>query len=123
MNGAMDMLGRAAMNRAKRGIYVGKQVRFGNNVSFSKRRTRRTFQPNVQTKTFYSKILDREIQLRVTAKAIRCIQKAGNFDTFILEKEHLTQDSDIAQKLRKEMLCKLPPAPKDEKVWTKFPYY
>mmetsp|Transcript_2875 Transcript_2875/g.3284 ORF Transcript_2875/g.3284 Transcript_2875/m.3284 type:complete len:126 (-) Transcript_2875:2185-2562(-) len=125
MNSAAEMFGRGAINRAKRGIYAGKTVRFGNNVSFSKRRTRRTFKPNIQTKTYYSKILDREIKLRVSTKAIRCINKAGNFDTFILQKDHLIADSEVAQQLRKEMQKTLnkqqvmPPA----REWTKFPYY
>jgi len=88
-------------------------------------RTRRTFKPNIQTKTYYSKILDREIKLRVSTKAIRCINKAGNFDTFILQKDHLIADSEVAQQLRKEMQKTLnkqqvmPPA----REWTKFPYY
>ena len=103
MNSAADQFGRASMNRAKRGIYVGKQVMSGHNVSFSNRRTKRTFMPNVQTKTYYSKLLNREIKLRVTTKAMKCIKKAGNFDKFIMEKEHLTHDSEIAAKLREEM--------------------
>jgi hypothetical protein len=30
--------GRAAMNRAQRGLYAGREVTFGNNVSFSERK-------------------------------------------------------------------------------------
>ena len=39
---------RAVMNRADRGLYGGKEILFGNNVSHSMRHTRRTWKPNVQ---------------------------------------------------------------------------
>ena len=41
---------RQPLNRARRGLYGGKRVIFGNNVSHSKRRTRRSCKPNVQQK-------------------------------------------------------------------------
>jgi large subunit ribosomal protein L28 len=41
---------RQPLNRARRGLYGGKRVIFGNNVSHSKRRTRRRWKPNVQHK-------------------------------------------------------------------------
>ena len=41
---------RQPLNRARRGLYGGKRVIFGNNVSHSKRRTRRQWKPNVQHK-------------------------------------------------------------------------
>lgn len=33
--------------RSRRGLYDGKDIRTGNNVSFSERKTRRKFKPNV----------------------------------------------------------------------------
>jgi large subunit ribosomal protein L28 len=49
----------------------------GNNVSHSKRRTRRTFQPNLFDKKFYLPEEDRYVQLRVSAAGIRTINKKG----------------------------------------------
>ena len=46
-----------ASNRSKRGIYAGKDIRFGNNISFSHRKTRRTFKPNAQRKRLWSETL------------------------------------------------------------------
>ena len=66
--------------------------------------TRRTFKPNVQRKTFFSDILEKKVKLNVTTSAIRCIDKAGGFDKFIINSTKLTRDSDIATKLRSEML-------------------
>ena len=49
----------------------------GNNVSHSKRRTKRTFQPNLFDRRFYLAEEDRYINLRVSAQGIRTINKKG----------------------------------------------
>ena len=49
----------------------------GNNVSHSKRRTKRTFQPNLFDRKFYLEEEDRYVTLRVSAQGIRTINKNG----------------------------------------------
>lgn len=49
----------------------------GNNVSHSKRRTKRVFLPNLFDKKFYLAEEDRYVTLRVSAKGIRTISKKG----------------------------------------------
>ena len=49
----------------------------GNNVSHSKRRTKRTFMPNLFKKKFYMPDEDRWISLTVSAAGIRTINKNG----------------------------------------------
>jgi large subunit ribosomal protein L28 len=49
----------------------------GNNVSHSKRRTKRTFKPNLFDKRFYLEEEDRYVTLRVSAQGIRTINKNG----------------------------------------------
>jgi large subunit ribosomal protein L28 len=56
---------------------TGKKVITGNNVSHSKRRTRRKFYPNLIDKKFYLPEENRFIELRVCAKGIRMINKKG----------------------------------------------
>ena len=56
---------------------TGKKVIVGNNVSHSKRRTRRKFYPNLFDKRFYLPDEDRWIKLRVSASGIRIINKKG----------------------------------------------
>ena len=56
---------------------TGKKVIVGNNVSHSKRRTRRKFYPNLFDKRFYLPEEDRWIKLRVSASGIRIINKKG----------------------------------------------
>lgn len=45
---------RFASGRAERGLYNGKDIRTGNNVSFSERKTKRKFKPNVFKKVCFS---------------------------------------------------------------------
>jgi large subunit ribosomal protein L28 len=56
---------------------TGKKVISGNNVSHSKRRTRRKFYPNLFSKRYYLPEEDRWIRLRVSASGIRIINKKG----------------------------------------------
>jgi len=56
---------------------TGKKVMVGNNVSHSKRRTRRKFYPNLFDKKFYLPEEDRWVKLRVSAAGIRTINKKG----------------------------------------------
>jgi len=49
----------------------------GNNVSHSKRRTKREFAPNLKTKRFWSEEEKRFITLKVSAAGIRTINKNG----------------------------------------------
>jgi large subunit ribosomal protein L28 len=73
--------------RARRGLYDGKDVRAGNNVSFSMRHTKRKFRPNVFIKRVYSEILDSMIPFHMTAAALRTIDKYGGLDNYLLKKE------------------------------------
>ena len=56
---------------------TGKKMMVGNNVSHSKRRTKRTFQPNLFDRKFYLEEEKRYISLRVSAQGIRTINKNG----------------------------------------------
>ena len=56
---------------------TGKKLMVGNNVSHSKRRTKRKFYPNLFTKKFFLVEEDRWVTLRVSASGIRNINKKG----------------------------------------------
>jgi large subunit ribosomal protein L28 len=56
---------------------TGKKVVVGNNVSHSKRRTKRRFYPNLFKKKFYLPEEDRWVTLNVSAAGIRTINKIG----------------------------------------------
>ena len=56
---------------------TGKKVMVGNNVSHSKRRTKRVFLPNLFVKRYYFPEEDRYVSLKVSAHGMRIINKKG----------------------------------------------
>lgn len=56
---------------------TGKRMMVGNKVSHSNSKTKRRFYPNLQTKKFYLPEEDMWVTLRVSAGAIRTINKKG----------------------------------------------
>lgn len=56
---------------------TGKKRVIGNNVSHSKRRTKREFAPNLRTKKFWLEEENRFVTLKVSAAGIRTINKNG----------------------------------------------
>ncbi len=56
---------------------TGKRAMVGNNVSHSKRRTKRKFHPNLFDKKFFLPEENRWVELKVSASGIRNINKMG----------------------------------------------
>ncbi|MDP4738817.1 MAG: hypothetical protein RL762_350 [Bacteroidota bacterium] len=56
---------------------TGKSVMVGNNVSHSNRKTKRRFYPNLITKKFFIPEEDNFITLKISAAALRTINKKG----------------------------------------------
>jgi len=56
---------------------TGKTAMVGNNVSFSNRKTKRRFEPNLIKKKFYLAEEDREITLTISTSALRTVNKIG----------------------------------------------
>jgi len=56
---------------------TGKKVVMGNNVAHSKKRTRRAFRPNLFSKKFFFAEENRYVNLKISAKGIRIINKKG----------------------------------------------
>jgi large subunit ribosomal protein L28 len=70
---------------------TGKKVIVGNSVSHSNIKTKRTFKPNLHFKKFWVAELNEYVYLKVSAKAIRTIDKNGilNCMTKAFENGHL----------------------------------
>lgn len=84
------------MGRAHRGIFAGKHIRFGNRVSEDGgNKSRRSWKPNVQQKRLFSYILDRHIRVKVTTHALRCIDKAGGIDEYLLKTPYHKMDTEM----------------------------
>ena len=56
---------------------TGKKVMVGNNVSHANNKTKRKFYPNLQTKKFFVPETGETVILKLSAKAIRTINKKG----------------------------------------------
>lgn len=90
------------------GLFGGRHIRTGNNVSHSHRRTRRTFMPNIHNKTYYSNILQKNITVECTTNAIRTIDKYGSLDNYIVNnKRRNFKQQTFALSLREQMLKQL----------------
>ncbi len=81
---------------ARRCDFTGKGVQAGNNVSHANNRTRRRFLPNLQDVSLMSDVLGTTIQLRLSTRAIRTVEKRGGIDAFLLS----TSSEKLGQKAR-----------------------
>ena len=62
----------------------GKRVQFGNNVSKANNKTKRKFNPNMQSATFKSELLNKNIRFNVATSSIRTVTKFGGIDEFLI---------------------------------------
>lgn len=70
--------------RSQLGLFHGKMKQYGNNNPFSKKKTRRTWLPNIQSKRMPSDMLGKTLKLKVTTRAMRTIKKVrGGISTSI----------------------------------------
>ena len=75
---------RHTMKRRFRGLYGGKHIQFGNIVTFSHRKLRRTWKPNVQHKRYWSEKYGRYLQFRMTTAVLKKVKKLkGGIDEYI----------------------------------------
>jgi len=62
--------------RSQLGLFHGKTKQYGNNVPFSKKKTRRSWLPNIQSKRLYSDALGVMVRVKLSTRAIKTIRKA-----------------------------------------------
>jgi large subunit ribosomal protein L28 len=78
---------------ARRCDLTGKEPQFGHNVAHSNTKTNRRFVPNLQKVTLQSEVLHRNVQLRISTRALRSVQHNGGLDKFLLT----TNDAKLAE--------------------------
>ena len=71
------------------------------------KKSSRTFSPNVFTKSLYSETLDESIRLKVSAKALRSIDKAGGLDNYLFASKYVTEGMGKKVRDRIEMRMEL----------------
>ena len=71
---------------------TGKTFQTGNNVSHAKNRTRRRFLPNLNNVSLMSEALGKTFKFKISAAALRTIDKRGGLDSFLAK----AKDEDLS---------------------------
>ena len=88
---------------AERGLYGGKGIIYGEKVTFSNKKTKKIWRPNIQKKKYFSQILDTMVNIKLTTAAMRCIDKAGGFDSYIYHTPEKKLQSKLGMALKQRM--------------------
>ena len=81
----------------------GKKPMSGNNVSHANNRTRRRFLPNLQNVKLYSGILQKYINLNITIRTMKTVEKNGGLDSYLIKTSNRNL-ADKAIKIKKQIL-------------------
>ena len=81
----------------------GKKPMTGNNVSHANNRTKRRFIPNLQNVKLYSGTLQKYINLNITVRTMKTVEKNGGIDSYLIK----TSNKNLAEtaiKIKKQIL-------------------
>ena len=81
----------------------GKKPMNGNNVSHANNRTKRRFIPNLQNVKLYSGALQKYINLNITTRTIKTVEKNGGLDSYLIKTSNRNL-ADTAIKIKKQIL-------------------
>ena len=81
----------------------GKKPMSGNNVSHANNRTRRRFIPNLQNVKLYSGTLQKYINLNITVRTMKTVEKNGGLDSYLIKTSNRNL-ADTAIKIKKQIL-------------------
>lgn len=71
---------------------TGKSVMSGNNRSHAENKSKRVFRPNLVRASLWSETLGERVRLRISANALRTVEKHGGIDAFLMQE----RDSRLA---------------------------
>src|SRR5947209_7458480 len=75
---------------------TGKTRQIGHKVSHSNRKTKRRFLPNLCNVTLISDALGRSVRLRVSANALKTVDRRGGLDAFLIK----AKDAELGPRAR-----------------------
>ena len=81
----------------------GKKPMTGNNVSHANNRTKRRFIPNLQSVKLYSGTLQKYINLNITIRTMKSVEKNGGLDSYLIKTSNKNL-ADTAIKIKKQIL-------------------
>ena len=81
----------------------GKKPITGNNVSHANNRTKRRFIPNLQNVKLYSGSLQKYINMNITIRTMKTVEKNGGLDSYLIKTSNRNL-ADTALKIKKQIL-------------------
>ena len=81
----------------------GKKPISGNNVSHANNRTKRRFIPNLQNVKLYSGTLQKYINLNITIRTMKTVEKNGGLDSYLIKTSNKNL-ANTAIKIKKQIL-------------------
>ena len=81
----------------------GKKPMSGNNVSHANNKTKRRFIPNLQNVKLYSGTLQKYINLNITIRTMKTVEKNGGLDSYLINTSNKNL-ADTAIKIKKQIL-------------------
>ena len=81
----------------------GKKPMTGNNVSHANNRTKRRFMPNLQNVKLYSGTLQKYINLNITIRTMKTVEKNGGLDSYLIKTSNKNL-ADKALRIKKQIL-------------------
>eukprot|EP00667_Euglena_gracilis_P025429 EG_transcript_29857 len=88
----------------KFGLLGEAKVRSGYSISWSKKKNRRKWYPNVHWVQLYSETMDRRIPFMVTPEVLQRIDSLGGLDAYLLQKDPKEfQGSEVAMEWRRRL--------------------
>ena len=81
----------------------GKKPMSGNNVSHANNRTKRRFIPNLQNVKLYSSSLQKYVNLNITTRTMKTVEKNGGLDSYLIKTSNRNL-ADPAIKIKKQIL-------------------
>jgi ribosomal protein L28 len=96
---------RHLMKRGARGLFGGKIIQFGNSVSFSEQKTRRTWKPTVVRKNVWSETFHKMLRFRMTATVVKKIKRLHHgIDEYLMRSPDAMLRFPAAIQLKRDLL-------------------
>lgn len=95
--------------QSNKGLYGGKIIQFGNQISEFRNKSRRSWLPNVGRHKLWSEALKRDINIKTTTRVLRTITKEGGVDRYLTKDKaaRIKELGPTGWKLRYRVMTKL----------------
>jgi large subunit ribosomal protein L28 len=91
------MAGDRELSMTRRCELTGKLPMSGQLRSHAENKTKRTFRPNLCEVTLISDALQRKVRLRISAHALKSVERRGGLDAFLIK----AKEEELSQRCRK----------------------